>query len=119
MSGQRVCIFGSREGVDPRVVVDYVKSLPEGTEVVVGGGRGVDTVAEGAARARRLTVKVFRADWSKHGKPSGPIRNQQMADYADRGRGFRVPRDQKSDGTDDMERRLERAGKPVEVTPVP
>lgn len=56
------------------------------TEVVHGGATGVDTAA-GAAAASLTTpwpVKVFNADWTKHGRAAGPIRNAEMARYADR-----------------------------------
>ena len=53
------------------------------TEVVSGGCRGVDKFGEKYAEARVLPAKVFRADWKKHGKAAGPIRNRQMAEYAE------------------------------------
>ena len=53
------------------------------TEIVSGGCRGVDKFGEQYAKARVLPAKVFRADWKKHGKAAGPIRNRQMAEYAD------------------------------------
>jgi hypothetical protein len=31
----------------------------------------------------RVPVKQFPADWNKYGKAAGPIRNAQMAKYAD------------------------------------
>ena len=30
-----------------------------------------------------LKLKVFPADWNKHGRAAGPIRNRDMAEYAD------------------------------------
>lgn len=52
------------------------------TEVVSGGCRGVDKLGERWARVEGLPVKTFPADWEKHGKAAGPIRNKQMAEYA-------------------------------------
>lgn len=35
------------------------------------------------AAVNDLPVKQFPADWKTHGKAAGPIRNKQMAEYAD------------------------------------
>jgi hypothetical protein len=53
------------------------------TEVVSGGAPGVDTSGESWAEYNLLPVKCFPADWKKHGRAAGPIRNRQMAEYAD------------------------------------
>lgn len=53
------------------------------TQVVSGGCRGVDERAEAWALSRGMSLKVFPADWIKHGKAAGPIRNRQMAEYAE------------------------------------
>jgi hypothetical protein len=52
-------------------------------EVVSGAARGADIAGERWAEERDIPVKQFKADWDKHGKAAGPIRNAQMADYAD------------------------------------
>lgn len=52
------------------------------TEIVHGGAVGIDAAAHAACEGH-WPVKVFPADWKTHGKAAGPIRNRQMADYAD------------------------------------
>ena len=52
-------------------------------EVVCGGAPGADEGGASWARARGIPVTYFRADWATHGKAAGPIRNEQMAKYAD------------------------------------
>ena len=52
-------------------------------EVVSGGAKGADASGEAWAVAREIPVKVFPANWDKHGKAAGPIRNEEMAAYAD------------------------------------
>lgn len=52
------------------------------TEVVSGGSHGADWEGEVWANAKGIPVNVFAGDWSK-GKAAGPIRNGQMAEYAD------------------------------------
>src|SRR3546814_14604888 len=52
-----------------------------GCDVVIeGDARGVDRIAGYWARKNRVTELKFPADWTKHGKAAGPIRNQQMLD---------------------------------------
>lgn len=60
------------------------EGLPAVTEIMSGCARGVDTLGEQYAAAHNIPVKKFPADWDVNGKAAGPIRNRQMADYADR-----------------------------------
>ncbi len=53
------------------------------TEVVSGCADGIDSLGEKFARKYVIPVKHFPADWNTHGKAAGPIRNKQMAQYAD------------------------------------
>lgn len=53
------------------------------TEVVSGGAGGVDLMGERWAKAYGVPVVKFPADWNAHGKAAGPIRNKQMAEYAE------------------------------------
>ena len=53
------------------------------TEIVSGGASGVDRCGEAFALKNNVPLKVFPAKWSEHGKAAGPIRNEEMAIYAD------------------------------------
>jgi hypothetical protein len=54
------------------------------TEVVCGLAKGADIFGKKWAICdAKIPVKDFPADWSTHGKAAGPIRNGEMADYAD------------------------------------
>lgn len=87
-----------------RLLDHLLRALPV-TEVVTGRATGIDASGERWARARGLPVKHFPADWKYHGKAAGPIRNQEMANYADALAVFHGGR-----GTRDMRRKAEAAG---------
>lgn len=53
------------------------------TEVVSGACTGVDHLGELWARENNIPISYFPADWNLHGKSAGPIRNSEMAAYAD------------------------------------
>ena len=55
----------------------------EVVEVVTGGARGVDAHGKDLAKKLGIAHREFPADWNKHGKAAGPIRNAEMAAYAD------------------------------------
>ena len=56
-----------------------LKGLPEA--VIQGGAKGADLMAKNWATKRfALRVVTEKADWNKHGKAAGPIRNQAMID---------------------------------------
>lgn len=53
------------------------------TEVVSGGASGADKWGEVWARMDGIKLTVFPADWKNLGRRAGPVRNAQMARYAD------------------------------------
>lgn len=48
--------------------------------LIEGGAPGADTLAGVWADARGVPRQTFPADWKKHRRAAGPIRNQQMLD---------------------------------------
>jgi hypothetical protein len=80
----KTIIAGSRNINNYSLLCRVMKDVPwEITEVVCGKARGVDTLGERWAHEHGIPVKEFPADWDTHGKAAGPIRNKQMAEYAD------------------------------------
>ena len=80
----KTIIAGSRDITDFAVIAQAV--LDSGffvTEVVSGAARGVDTLGEEWASLNHVPIKRFRANWAKYNRGAGPIRNTQMAEYAD------------------------------------
>lgn len=75
--------------------------------IVQGGARGADSAAADFARMFYLPLEEFPADWDKHGKAAGAIRNQQMIDE---GRPDLVVAFPGGRGTDDMCKRAVKAG---------
>lgn len=87
------------------------------TEIVSGGARGIDLVGEEWALEMRTlcgdnSVKTtqFFPDWNKHGKKAGPLRNKEMADYAD---ALLLIWDGKSKGSKNMKENMKKLKKPI------
>lgn len=104
----KTIVAGTR-GVSALSVVEAAIALSdfEITELVSGGCRGVDQLAEMWAVASNIPIKRFPADWKSYGKAAGPIRNQQMAEYGD---ALIAVWDGASKGTADMIRRAKAKG---------
>ena len=66
-----------------QAIADALTEGIEITEVVSGKARGVDTMGEDWAVANGIPIKGFPADWKKHGKSAGFLRNRQMAEYGE------------------------------------
>ena len=82
----RVIIAGSRTITDYSVVYEAIiesKWKNDIKVVVSGGAKGVDSLGERFARENNLEIDRYLANWNKHGKSAGYIRNQQMAMNAD------------------------------------
>jgi len=120
----KVIVCGGRDYAQPFRVEDQnamdialgkVLKLAESTgrklQVVSGGATGADRYAHCWAWAMKQRVDscIFRADWGRHGKAAGPMRNQAMLSHgADLVVAFPGGR-----GTADMTRRAEAAKVPV------
>lgn len=111
----KLIIAGCRDLIDWEVVHEGIMKCtwgPQVTEVVSGGASGVDYIGEALAEKSGLPVKKFPADWKKHGRAAGPIRNRQMAEYAD---ALLAVWDGKSRGTQNMIEEMQKLGKPTYV----
>jgi hypothetical protein len=108
-----VIIAGSRSITDEKHLFRALKECPfEITGVVCGGARGVDKLGKNHAICLGLELHEFPADWDRHGKAAGFIRNSQMADFAD---ALLAIWDGKSRGTNHMVQEMHKRGKPVKV----
>lgn len=79
-----------------------------------GNARGADLIGDAWATQRGVWVHSYPADWRKHGKAAGPMRNAEMAaSGANHCLAFPGGR-----GTADMVRKASAAGLPVYRFPV-
>ncbi len=81
----KVIIAGSRSWDNYKRLKEELDAFPHPITEVVSGKcpTGADIMGELWAQEKGIPVKAFPADWSAHGKTAGPIRNRQMAKYAD------------------------------------
>lgn len=84
------------------------------SEVVSGTANGADKPGEQYAYQRDLLCTKFPADWNKHGKRAGMIRNEQMARYAN---ALIALWDMESNGTANMIQTADELGLKVVVMP--
>jgi hypothetical protein len=110
----RVIVCGGRNYAEENVIRKRLATLRDehpDAVVIHGAAPGADSWAGYVAGTLGLTVEVHPANWAKHGRAAGPIRNQEMLDSgADLVIAFPGGR-----GTKDMTTRAGDAGVPVEM----
>lgn len=80
----KVIVAGSRGITDYEIVKGSIEASPFIiSEIVSGGARGVDRLGERWAEETNCPYTRFPAEWHKHGRSAGYIRNTHMANYAD------------------------------------
>ncbi|SNR43552.1 Protein of unknown function [Lutibacter agarilyticus] len=82
----KIIIAGSRSFTDCQKLKETCDKFlrdQNNIDIVSGTCRGADKLGEQYAKERGYKITRFPADWNKYGKAAGPIRNQQMANYAD------------------------------------
>lgn len=117
----RVLVCGGRAFNDWTVVNDVLDGIQRVTPItciIHGAATGADDLAERWARSEgigRHRFPVLPAQWDKHGKAAGPMRNQAMLE---KGKPDLVVAFPGGSGTADMVRRAKGAGvKVIEVSP--
>jgi hypothetical protein len=76
----RVVVTGDRNWTD-RERVRRVFDLIQGpVQLIHGDCQGLDKIAGQIGQEKGWNVIAMPAEWSKHGKAAGPIRNRQMLD---------------------------------------
>lgn len=111
----RVLITGSRDWHDYDAIYEALADLdnPKQWTVIHGGAQGADTIAGRVGIVLGMNVEIYKANWTKHLKAAGHIRNQQMVDTgADLCLAFPLSG---SKGTWDCMKRAESAGIPVQI----
>lgn len=82
----KVIIAGGRDFQDAErldAVMDEYLEHHSISEIVCGKAKGADTLGEQWALFHDIKVTEFPAEWHKHGRGAGHVRNMEMAKYAD------------------------------------
>jgi hypothetical protein len=114
----KIIVAGGRNYTDMAVVeaktLEFIHQYysPFEIEIVSGGAFGADKMGERVAYKYSYSVKLFLPDWQKYGPAAGPIRNREMAEYADVAVVFW---DGKSKGTKNMISEMKRLNKTCHV----
>lgn len=120
----RIIVTGSRNWADAETIHRKLRFAiltalaGPADEVVIaqGGGPGADEIARAYAAKLRLKCETFDADWDKHGKAAGPIRNGEMlAPGADLVLAFPIGTRSTSPGTWDCIEKAARVGIPISI----
>lgn len=119
----RVLVTGSRWWRHRDLLAETLAGI-EPTAICHGGARGADSLAGEWAEANGIPVTVYPADWERHGRAAGPIRNREMlaAFQPDQVVAFKDRYGETKGGTEDMVEAAIAAHVPamiVDTAPVP
>lgn len=110
-----VLVCGDRNWSDLKKIEERLSKLSKDTLVIEGGAKGADLLARRVAEKLGFDIIEIPANWVRHGRAAGPIRNQLMLGLApDLVIAFH-PDLTKSKGTADTVNEARRRGIPVEI----
>ena len=83
----KVIVCGGRDfsdlGLMTQILNHYIGGYAKTkVELVSGGARGADTLAIDYGAINHIPINVYYADWNRHGKRAGYLRNAKMAQVA-------------------------------------
>lgn len=82
----KVAIIGSRSFSDYNFLVKEIESavsVSDITAIVSGGARGADSLGARFGQDYDIPTEIYMADWQKHGKAAGFIRNSEIVRNSD------------------------------------
>jgi hypothetical protein len=108
----KLIIAGSRNlSVAEDFIVDCMVNFNiTPTEIVCGMAPGIDESGEAYAEKYQITRRDFPANWNAFQKAAGPMRNKEMAVYAD---ALLLIWDGESKGSANMKMQMEKLKKPI------
>lgn len=114
----RVLVCGGRDFVDEHLLTEALDLLHKHcgpvTVLIHGAATGADSIAAAWATNGQLSERIhvipFRANWRKHGKAAGPMRNLRMLQE---GKPDRVVAFAGGKGTANMVKQAEECGVPI------
>lgn len=83
----KLAIIGSRGFNDYarlKFQLDQLQEKHKISLIISGGARGADTLAEQYADENKIQKLILPADWDKHGRGAGFIRNKDIVDKCDK-----------------------------------
>jgi hypothetical protein len=80
----KIAIIGSRDFNNYKLVIETLESYKSKISLVVSGAaKGADSLGEKWAIDNNIQTLIFPADWEKHGKRAGFIRNEDIIKNCD------------------------------------
>lgn len=82
----KLAIVGSRDFNNYELLKSTILgkfNLSDINEIVSGGARGADTLADKFSEEFDIDMVVFEAEWDKYGRSAGPKRNKMIVEYCD------------------------------------
>jgi len=79
----RVAVVGSRTFNNEVMLCNELQKISSITEIVSGGAKGADSLAENYAEKNNIPKKLFLPNWKQHGKIAGVVRNWEIINYSD------------------------------------
>jgi hypothetical protein len=108
----KLAVVGSRSVTNVQIIYSILDNY-KFDQVVSGGAKGVDSIAEQYSRTEGLLEPIiFKPDYKTHGRAAPFIRNTQIIEAADMVISIW---DGKSTGTQDSMKKAEKLGKPMDV----
>ena len=76
----KILVCGDRNWIQRMPIRYALYGMPKGTIIINGACRGADKTSSVVARHLGFECREYPADWEKHGRAAGPIRNREMLD---------------------------------------
>lgn len=104
----KVAVVGSRNICE----ADIERYVVGADEIVSGGAKGIDSLAEKYAKEKGIRLTVFLPEYECYGRVAPIVRNKKIVDYADKVIAFW---DGNFKGTLSVMKYAEKTAKPCEV----
>lgn len=117
----KILVCGSRTWRDATIIERHMKVAAAHHHlhpivIIHGAAAGADTIAESVALDHGWEIVSKPAEWEKHGRSAGPIRNREMLDLKpDLVLAFATPSLARSTGTRDCVTEARKRGIPVRL----